>query len=78
MVQPFNNETPWRSLKSLHTYLQDMVRGRLWAKVLVGMVLGVVLGILLGPDAALIQVDTAASITNWVALPGRLFWRWCK
>jgi len=38
-----------RSLKFLSDRLQDLVRCRLWLRVLVGMLLGVGTGILLGP-----------------------------
>jgi Na+/H+-dicarboxylate symporter len=50
------------------------IRTRLWAQVLVGMVLGVAVGLLLSPSGAgLVSTGTADSIAAWVALPGKLF-----
>ena len=50
------------------------IRTRLWAQVLIGMVLGVVVGLLLSPSgAALVSGATADSLAAWVALPGKLF-----
>ncbi len=62
-----------RSLKFLNEYLDHLIQGRLWIKVLIGMVLGIGLGMLLGPSAALIEQQTATTIGNWLALPGQLF-----
>lgn len=61
------------SLKRLSTSLNRLISGRLWAKVLVGMVLGVVAGLLLGPSAGLVETQWATVITNWLALPGQAF-----
>jgi len=62
-----------RSLKFLSEHLQSLIRGRLWAQVLVGMVLGLVTGIALGPSAGWVAPATAATISSWLALPGHLF-----
>ena len=54
--------------------LDYMVRSRLWAQILIAMVLGVTVGLLLSPGgAALVSEPTAETIANWFALPGRLF-----
>ncbi|HSR62654.1 MAG TPA: dicarboxylate/amino acid:cation symporter [Gammaproteobacteria bacterium] len=62
-----------RSLKYLSVHLQRLVAKRLWAKVLIGLVLGIITGILLGPSVGLVARPTAAIIGNWLALPGQLF-----
>ncbi len=62
-----------RSLKFLSDRLQDLVRRRLWIKVLVGMFLGIASGVLIGPSVGWISSETAATIGNWLALPGQLF-----
>lgn len=62
-----------RSLKYLSSYLQSLIRGRLWLQVLVGMVLGICTGILLGPGPGWVNTSTAAIISDWLAFPGRLF-----
>ncbi len=54
--------------------LAYLIRGKLWAQILIGMVLGISLGLLISPHGggvlAADQVDTVAS---WLALPGQLF-----
>ncbi len=62
-----------RPLEYLSDYLSSLVRGRLWMKVLIGMVLGIVVGILLGPSVGLISPRPASIIGNWLAFPGQLF-----
>ncbi len=62
-----------RSLKYLTDYLQSLVRGRLWAQVLVGMTLGIVVGILMGPSVGWVEPRTAATVSDWLAFPGKLF-----
>lgn len=62
-----------KSLSSFNTYLQNLVEGRLWLKVIIAMFLGVGLGILLSPTIGLIEINTSQVIGNWLALPGRLF-----
>lgn len=62
-----------RSLKYLNHYLQNMTRGRLWLKVLIGMVLGLITGIAIGPSVGWVEPPTAAIVSSWLALPGQLF-----
>ena len=62
-----------RSLKYLADYLQSLVRGRLWLQVLVGMVLGITVGIMMGPSVGWISPAIAATVSDWLAFPGKLF-----
>ncbi len=62
-----------RSLKYLTSHLQALVRGRLWLQVMVGMVLGIMIGILIGPSVGLLDATTAATLSDWLAFPGKLF-----
>ncbi|MDH5694809.1 MAG: dicarboxylate/amino acid:cation symporter, partial [Gammaproteobacteria bacterium] len=62
-----------RSLKYLTDYLQSMVKGHLWLKVLVGMGLGIFVGILLGPSVGWVDPTVANMLGDWFALPGKLF-----
>jgi Na+/H+-dicarboxylate symporter len=64
-----------RPLKELTRYLQALVEGRLWVKVLLGLALGVGTGAALGPAAGLAPPETARTVTSWLALPGNLFIR---
>ena len=52
------------------TYL---IKKRLWAQVLVALFLGLVLGIVLGPEAGIVQKETAELITDWLSIPANLF-----
>jgi Na+/H+-dicarboxylate symporter len=60
-------------LKYLSSSLDKLIKGRLWLKVLIGMVLGVATGVVLGPAVGLVAPETASAIGNWLALPGQLF-----
>lgn len=71
MPRPSLNAT--LPLSQLSDYLAGLVRGRLWLKVLIGMAAGIGVGMLLGPSAGLMDSDNAATIGNWLALPGHLF-----
>jgi len=62
-----------RSLASLHTSLQGLIRGKLWLQVLIGLFLGFAVGVLLGPGTELISAQTASLIGSWLALPGQIF-----
>lgn len=62
-----------RSLKHLNGYVQGLVRGRLWLKVLIGMVLGLLAGVVIGPSVGWVDPRAAAAIGSWLALPGQLF-----
>ncbi|WP_165814564.1 dicarboxylate/amino acid:cation symporter [Pararhodobacter oceanensis] len=46
---------------------------RLWAQVMLGMVLGFGLGLLLSESAGLIDPETAEIVGHWLAMPGRIF-----
>lgn len=60
-------------LGELRFHLRAWIRTRLWAQVLIGLVLGIVVGALLGPDLNLIARDTADTLGAWLALPGKIF-----
>jgi Na+/H+-dicarboxylate symporter len=62
-----------RSLKHLTHYVDRLVAGRLWAKVLLGMVLGIATGTLLGPTVGWLPEAWARPLGEWLALPGLLF-----
>lgn len=62
-----------RALIKLSQQLQDLIRGRLWLQVIVGMAAGIGAGTLLGPTVGLVNAKTASVIGNWLALPGQLF-----
>lgn len=53
--------------------LDSWIRARLWAQVLVGLILGTIIGLLLGPEAELVSRETARVAGEWLALPGQIF-----
>jgi Na+/H+-dicarboxylate symporter len=55
------------------TKLRIWARSRLWAQVLIAMVIGVGTGMLLGPTTGWVPAATANMIGDWLALPGQLF-----
>lgn len=61
------------SLSRLSAGLQQLIRSRLWLKVLLGMVLGVGLGLLLAPSTGLVRREVSQPLVAWFAMPGRLF-----
>ncbi len=61
------------SLGALSDQLQSLVRGRLWAQVLLGMLVGVCVGIALGPSSGWVSAGVSETLTSWLALPGQLF-----
>ena len=62
-----------RSLKHLSGYIDHLVQGRLWLKILIAMVLGLGCGLLLGPSAGLIDPKYSDTLGGWLSLPGYLF-----
>lgn len=53
--------------------LRVWMTSRLWAQVILGMVLGFGLGLLLSEPAGFVPADTAEMVGHWLALPGRIF-----
>ncbi len=62
-----------KPLTGLVSHLQDLIKGRLWLKILVAMVLGLATGVLLSPQTGLLDRNTAEMVGSWLALPGNLF-----
>ncbi len=53
--------------------LRVWITSRLWAQVMIGMVLGFGLGLLLSEPTGLMPPDTAKWVGHWLALPGQIF-----
>jgi Na+/H+-dicarboxylate symporter len=62
-------------LNSLSIYLQHLIKGRLWLKVIIGLVLGAGVGILLNPSTGFVPENTSLWLSNWLDLPGKIFMR---
>lgn len=62
-----------RSLFTLTDSLRTLIRQRLWAQVMIAMVLGIGTGLALSPGTGLVDPATGPRIAMWLALPGSLF-----
>ncbi|MFT7611243.1 MAG: Na+/H+-dicarboxylate symporter [Parvicellaceae bacterium] len=63
----------FRPLNHLSIYLDRLVKGRLWLKVILGLGLGAGVGVLLNPSIGLITEELSSSLANWLDLPGQIF-----
>lgn len=64
-----------RPLKNLSVHLENLVQGRLWLQVIIGLVVGAALGVLLNPSTGLFTEDFSSWLANWLDLPGQIFMR---
>src|SRR5690554_1758690 len=62
-------------IKDLYDYLQNMVQGKLWLKVLIGMFAGIFFGAFFATKPSWIEEHFLQSLINWIAFPGNLFIR---
>jgi Na+/H+-dicarboxylate symporter len=67
--------TAFRSLNNLSVHLEHLVKGRLWLKVSIGLVLGAALGVLLNPSTGFLSETISLRIADWLDLPGQIFMR---
>lgn len=64
-----------RPLNNLSVYLEHLIKGRLWLKVIIGLILGAGLGVLLNPSTGFISEKLSVELANWLDLPGQIFMR---
>lgn len=62
-----------RMERRLARSLESWILTRLWAQVVVALLLGALAGFGLGPEVALVSRENSALIAEWLALPGRVF-----
>ena len=62
-------------LNNLSIYLERLIKGRLWLKVIIGLTLGAGLGIVINPSSGIVSEGVSSSLANWLDLPGQLFMR---
>ena len=62
-----------RPLNFLSVHLDKLIKGRLWLKVIVGLITGIGLGIVLNPGTGVISASQAYAIAGWLNLPGQIF-----
>ena len=64
-----------RPLNNLSIHLDRLIKGRLWLKVMIGLVAGAGLGLLLNPSTGLVSESVWYWASNWLDLPGQIFMR---
>lgn len=62
-------------LNNLTVYLERLIKGRLWLKVIIGLVLGAGVGVLLNPTTGLLSEEISLRLADWPDLPGQIFMR---
>jgi len=62
-----------KPLTGLVQYLQGMIKGKLWLKILISMGLGLATGVFLSPQVGFLDKATAEIVGSWLAMPGNLF-----
>ncbi len=62
-------------LDKLSIYLEKLIGGRLWLKVIIGLVLGAGVGVLLNPVTGLITEENSLRLAVWLDLLGQVFMR---
>ncbi len=65
----------FRSLNTLSVHLDHLIKGRLWLKVIIGLVLGAGIGVLLNPSLGLLSENISFRLAEWLDLPGQIFMR---
>lgn len=64
-----------RPLNNLSVHLDRLIKGRLWLKVIIGLILGIGLGIMINPSTGLVSENLSLWLANWLDLPGQIFMR---
>ncbi len=64
-----------RPLNNLSIYLDRLIKGRLWLKVIIALVLGAGLGVVINSSTGLVSEGFSLSFASWLDLPGQIFMR---
>ncbi|MBQ4913972.1 dicarboxylate/amino acid:cation symporter [Maribacter sp. MMG018] len=65
----------FRPINHLSEHLDRLIKGQLWLKVIVGLVLGAGAGVLLNPSTGLLTEEVSLRLADWLDLPGQIFMR---
>ena len=60
----------FRPLNNLSVHLDSLIKGRLWLKVIIGLVLGAGLGVVLNPSSGLLSENISLRLADLRDLPG--------
>ncbi len=61
------------SLNNLSFHLDRLIKGRLWLKVIIGLLLGASVGLLFNPSTGIFSEAISLQIAGWLDLPGQVF-----
>ena len=64
-----------KSLNTLSVHLDRLVNGRLWLKVIIGLIIGAILGLIINPSSGFVSERFSLSLASWLDLPGKIFMR---
>lgn len=73
-TKPAEYEMP-APIKDLYSYIQQLVQGKLWLKVLIGMAAGIALGAYFANNPSWIGPKSLDALISWIAFPGNIFIR---
>ncbi|OIQ17681.1 MAG: C4-dicarboxylate transporter [Flavobacterium sp. MedPE-SWcel] len=62
-------------LNNLSQYLDHLLKGRLWLKVIIGLIIGAGLGVVINPSTGFVSESFSTSLASWLDLPGQVFMR---
>jgi len=65
----------FKPLNTLSIHLDGLIKGRLWLKVIIGLILGAGLGVLINPATGIVSESISQIAANWLDLPGQVFMR---
>ncbi len=65
-IQPLNHLTE---------HLQRLIKGQLWAKVILGIAMGIALGLILNPENGYVAEGVSHKVASWLDMPGQIFLR---
>ena len=72
MFNSLNKVSP-RALKFLSTHLYELLRTKLWLKILIALFSGIAFGILFSPEFGIVEEVTSITLGSWLAIPGNIF-----
>lgn len=64
-----------RPLNELHEHLVRLMKGQLWLKVILAILIGAGVGAVLNPTAGYLDQETTEVVAEWLQLPGSVFMR---
>jgi Na+/H+-dicarboxylate symporter len=61
------------NIKERAKHISDLLKSKLYLKILIALFLGIIVGFVLGPTVGIVESSTSQIITEWLALPGYVF-----